>query len=89
MFAIENVTGFRMIEATRARIPVDHLESRPVVVGVAFHAGGALRSRLGESGMQPAVLVNLSIDFAMTVKATELRRTRRDRVALRAIGASA
>ena len=76
MFPIQNVSRFGVIKSGRGRIPVDHLKSRAVVVGVAFHTRSTLRAWPGESGMKSAVLLNLRIDFAMTLKAPELGRSR-------------
>lgn len=89
MPAVENISGFRMIESGRSWLPVDHREVFAVVIGVAAGTGRALRSGLGISRVQSSMCFDLRGNFAVTIEAAKLRRAGRNLVAFGAVGGAA
>lgn len=88
MLAIQREPCRRVIEPLRRRIPVDHLETHSIVVGVALDACRSQRSRSRKSGMQSGIALQFVSNFPVTVDALERWSTRRNLVALNAIRVS-
>ena len=85
VFAIEDVSGLRVVKSLRSRVPVNHLEVDAVVIGMAFYAGRSWGRGARESGMKASVLLDLGGNFLVTLETAKLRCPRRHRVTLDAI----
>ena len=88
VLSIQTVSGLRVIESTRRRIPMHHLKISAVVIGVTFDASRSGHLRPWKRRMQSAILLKFSGDFLVAFQAAELGRSRRHGMALRTIGSS-
>ena len=82
---IQCVSRFGVVKALRRRIPVQQVELLTIVIGVALHARRAFRPFLGKGRVQPPLLMQFAGNFAMALKAAELRRPRGNLMALHAV----
>ena len=88
VLSIQTVSGLRVIESTRRRIPMHHLKISAVVIGVTFDASRSGHLRPWKRRMQSAILLKFSGNFLVAFQAAELGRSRRHGMALRTIGSS-
>lgn len=86
VLAVERISGLRVIEAFRCRIPVQKGEVLSVVIRVALNAGRAGRTRARESGVKPLVPLQLIRDLAMAFDTAKGRGSGGNFVTLDAIG---
>ena len=73
MLSVQCITGLRVIESGRRRIPVDHLEICAVMVGVTFDACRSFGAALRICRMQTTVLAQFGGDLVVALEAAECR----------------
>jgi hypothetical protein len=71
VFAVEQKACCRVVETLGSRIPMNHLEVRAVVIGVAFYARLTRQAGVRKRCMQALALLNLRGNFPVTFGAAE------------------
>lgn len=83
---VQHIAGLAVVKALGSGVPMQHVEIFAVVVRVAFDAGSAGRSTLGERGVQTVVILDFRGDFGVALCAAKRGGTRGHGVALSAVG---